>query len=83
MLVLSRKIGESIILPDSGVSIVLLSIRGGRARIGIEGPPNAAIHRAEVWCRIAREEGLSPTESPAPPSECQREPVSRTVLCPA
>jgi carbon storage regulator len=52
MLVLSRKIGEQIVLPEIGVSIAVLGIRGNRVRLGFEGPPNATVHRAEVWQRI-------------------------------
>ncbi len=52
MLVLSRKIGERIVLPEGDVSIVVLSASGKRVRLGIEAPPGTAVHRAEVWQRI-------------------------------
>jgi len=53
MLVLSRKVGERIVLPETGVSISVLAIRGKHVRIGIEAPRTASVHREEVWCRIA------------------------------
>jgi carbon storage regulator len=52
MLVLSRKIGERIVLPEAGVSIVLLSASAKRVRLGIEAPSGTTVHRAEVWQRI-------------------------------
>jgi carbon storage regulator CsrA len=53
MLVLSRKVGERIVLPGAGVSIAVLGISGKRVRIGIAAPRAAAVHRAEVWQRIS------------------------------
>jgi carbon storage regulator CsrA len=72
MLVLSRKIGEQIILPESGVSIAILGVQGKRVRLGFEGPPTATVHRAEVWQRILSLP--SPTScleiTDEPPLEC-------------
>lgn len=53
MLVLSRKIGERIIMPETGISICVLRVHGKRVRLGIEAPDTASVHREEVWCRIA------------------------------
>jgi carbon storage regulator len=53
MLILSRKVGERIVLPETGVSISVLGIQGKRVRIGIEAPQTASVHREEVWRRIA------------------------------
>ncbi len=78
MLVLSRKVGERIVLPDSGVRIVLLSIHAGRVRIGIEAPAGVAVHREEVWRRVTSEAGRSSALSPAPPSECDAEALCLT-----
>ena len=52
MLVLSRKIGEGIVLPETGASISVLGVHGKRVRIGIEAPRAASVHREEVWRRI-------------------------------
>lgn len=71
MLVLSRKIGEKIVLPETGVSIVLLGVHGKRARIGIEGPPGVTIHRDEVWQRIAHERDAAPIEPSAHEPACE------------
>jgi carbon storage regulator len=52
MLVLSRKIGERIVLPETGVRIAVLGVKGKRVRLGIEAPREATVHREEVWQRI-------------------------------
>ena len=49
MLVLSRKIGESIVLPNYNVNITVLGIRSNRIRIGIEAPAQVTVDRAELW----------------------------------
>lgn len=57
MLVLSRKKSEEMVIPgvdneDAGIRIVVLEIGHGFVKLGIEAPPNEAIHRMEVWERI-------------------------------
>ncbi|HBJ36933.1 MAG TPA: carbon storage regulator [Planctomycetaceae bacterium] len=48
MLVLSRKLQESITLPDSGVTITVLRISGERIQLGIEAPKEVSILREEL-----------------------------------
>ena len=48
MLVLTRKANESIVLPDLGVTITLISTGGNRVRIGIEAPRDVIIRRGEL-----------------------------------
>jgi carbon storage regulator CsrA len=57
MLVLSRKIGEQIVLPKSGVTIHVVAVGGKRVRLGIDAPCGTSVHRSEVWHRIARAKG--------------------------
>ena len=52
MLVLSRKIGEEIMIGDS-IRLVVVGVRGTQVRLGLEAPQNVAIHRREVHSRIA------------------------------
>lgn len=54
MLVLTRKVGEGIIIGDN-VRITIVEVRGGGVRIGIEAPAAAKIHRQEVYDRIFQE----------------------------
>lgn len=48
MLVLSRKINESIIIDDD-IKITIVEIRGDKVRLGIEAPRERSIHRQEVY----------------------------------
>ena len=52
MLVLSRRQGESIVL-DHHIIVTIVEIRGDVVRIAIEAPEGTAIHRKEVFARIA------------------------------
>lgn len=54
MLILSRRIGETIIIGDN-VSITVLDIQGRQVRIGVTAPREVPVHREEVYERIAAE----------------------------
>ena len=55
MLVLSRKEGERIRIADS-ITLTVLSVHGGRVRLGFAAQENVPIHREEVWQRIDAED---------------------------
>jgi carbon storage regulator len=48
MLVLSRKLGEEIVIGDD-IRITVLGVRGGCVKLGCEGPKSIPIHRQEVY----------------------------------
>ena len=50
MLVLSRKIGESIII-DGGITVTVFAVNGNKVRIGISAPPDVTVDREEVHVR--------------------------------
>ena len=54
MLILSRKVGESLIISD-GMKVTVLGIRGNQIRIGVTAPREVAVHREEIYNRILRE----------------------------
>ena len=54
MLILNRKIGESIILDDH-IEITILEIQDGRVKIGVEAPKNISILRKEVYDEVIEE----------------------------
>ena len=58
MLVLSRKIGETIIIGDE-VTLTVLNCQKNNVRIGLNAPKEVAIHREEIYERIARQKGLN------------------------
>lgn len=54
MLVLSRKIGESLIINDN-IKVTIIDIRGDKVRLGIIAPTEVPIHREEVHLAIQAE----------------------------
>lgn len=54
MLVISRKQNEKIVLPQLGIVIIQIDIRGDKSRIGIEADREIVVHRWEVWEAIQR-----------------------------
>ena len=62
MLVLSRKVGESIVIGDD-VVVTILEIRGDLIRVGIDAPKHVKVHRREVFEAIeaANREALATT----------------------
>ena len=61
MLVLTRKLGESISIDDD-IKIVVLQIKGRQVRLGIEAPRDTKIHREEVYLAI-QEQNKAASES--------------------
>ncbi len=55
MLILTRKVGESIMIGDS-VEVKILGLRAGQVKIGIEAPKDLKVHREEIYERIRAEE---------------------------
>ncbi len=54
MLVLSRKKNERIVIPNRGITLTVVGIRGSSVRIGIEAPKSEPIYREEVWAATQR-----------------------------
>ena len=57
MLVLTRRVGETLNIGDS-IAVTVLGVRGSQVRIGINAPKNIAVHREEVFYRIKNEIAL-------------------------
>lgn len=54
MLVLTRKLHQSIVIGD-GIEVVVLEVRGEQVRLGIKAPKNVAVHRKEIYDQIQQE----------------------------
>ena len=69
MLVLSRRVGEEIVLPNQGVTIGVVAVNGRNVRLGIAAPPETSVHRKEVWHRVreSRESGHDSCEADCEP----------------
>jgi carbon storage regulator len=63
MLVLTRKAGEKIVVPQCQLIVTVLDITAGRVRLGVSAPRGVAVHREEVQKRIATEGSLAMGET--------------------
>jgi carbon storage regulator len=61
MLVLSRHVGEKIMIGED-VVVTVIEIRGDKVRLGIDAPKEVAVHREEVYSAIRREEQRGESE---------------------
>ncbi len=52
MLILTRKLGESITIGDGSITVSVMEIKGRQVRLGIDAPANTPIHREEVFAKI-------------------------------
>jgi carbon storage regulator len=55
MLVLSRKLGERILVPHCDLAVTVVAIDGNTVRLGISAPAEIGIYREEVWQRVCSE----------------------------
>lgn len=63
MLVLTRKLGESIAIDDD-IKIVVVQIKGRQVRLGIDAPRHTKIHREEIYLAIQEENKAAADSQP-------------------
>ncbi len=64
MLILTRRVGETLMIGDE-VTVTVLGVKGNQVRIGVNAPRDVAVHREEIYERIKREQAgqASPPDS--------------------
>jgi len=68
MLILTRRVGETVMIGDD-VTITVLGVKGNQVRVGINAPKHVAVHREEIYERIKREQQSDEVEDQKP-AEC-------------
>ncbi len=64
MLILTRRVGETIIIGED-VAVTVLGVTGNSVRVGVNAPKEVAVHREEIYERIQRGEQIGTTANDA------------------
>jgi carbon storage regulator len=58
MLILTRRVGETLMVGDD-VTVTVLGVKGNQVRIGVNAPKDVSVHREEIYQRIQKEKSES------------------------
>lgn len=63
MLILTRRVGETVVIGDD-VTVTVLGVKGNQVRLGVNAPREVAVHREEIFERIQREQAEDEAQQP-------------------
>jgi carbon storage regulator len=63
MLILTRRVGETVVIGDD-VTVTVLGVKGNQVRLGVNAPREVAVHREEIFERIKREQSDDKPQRP-------------------
>jgi len=64
MLILTRRVGETLVIGDD-VNVTVLGVRGNQVRLGVNAPKEVAVHREEIYQRIQKENEANNSSDPS------------------
>ncbi len=65
MLILTRRIGETLMIGDE-VTVTVLGVKGNQVRLGVNAPKDVAVHREEIYEKINQQDGTQDNNSGRP-----------------
>jgi len=65
MLILTRRIGETLMIGDE-VTVTVLGVKGNQVRLGVNAPRDVAVHREEIYDKINQQNGSHDNNSEMP-----------------
>ncbi len=67
MLILTRRVGETLMIGDD-ITVTVLGVKGNQVRVGVSAPREIAVHREEIYERIQKERNGDSDSKPPPGS---------------